>query len=199
MNKKSSVEILEKIYQSMSNGMRNPKAHSPRQWLIDKKLSFNKTYAAFNSGQMHHRKEQSFIDELLSVGFLKESNVPTNTGKTGYSSFGNFSIVFPLRNEENHIINFYEMGIKKQHSSYMNDTGIYPCYPNALTKKLIIVDSILDAASVLDAEILENKQAVMALHQGEIKPQHKQAIARLSELEEVIYLASNKYQVASTN
>ena len=49
MNKKSSVEILEKIYQSMSNGMRNPKAHSPRQWLIDKKLSFNKTYAAFNS------------------------------------------------------------------------------------------------------------------------------------------------------
>ncbi len=192
MNTKSSVEILEKIYQSMSKGIRNHKSHSPRQWLNTKHLSFSKTYAAFNSGQMHHRKTQDFIDELVSVGFLKESKAATNTGKSGFSSFGNFSIIFPLRNEEYQIVNFYEMGIKKQGCSYMNEMGIYPAYPHSLTKKLIIVDSILDAATILDSEILGNKEAVMALHHGELKSQHKQAIAQLTQLEEVIYIESKK-------
>lgn len=192
MNKKSSIEILERIYQSLSNGMRNAKADVPRLWLRDKYISFESTHAAFNSGQIHHRKPQDFLDELVSVGFLKISNAATNTGKPGYTCFGNFSIIFPLRNENNHIVNFFETGIRKSKNSYMNEEGIYPAYPHAQTKKLIIVDTILEAATILHSEILDNKEAVIALHNGELKQQHQNAIASLKELTEVIYLQSKK-------
>jgi hypothetical protein len=197
MNIKSSIAILEKIYQIMMSGMRSNKSPHPQQWLRAKKLSSPKTYAAFNSGQLHHSKPKEFIDELASVGFLEKSGVTGKDRKTCYTCFGNFSIIFPLRNEDNHIVNFYEMGIKKERSSYLNEQGIYPSYPHPFTQKLIITDTILDAATILEAEVLNSKEAVMALHEGKIKPQHQQAIGQLKELSEVIYIELKKNPAAA--
>jgi hypothetical protein len=71
---------------------------------------------------------------------------------------------------------------------YLNEQGIYPNYPHPLTRKLFVVPTVLDAASLLQSKALENREAVIALHNGKLLPQHLEAIKALTELEELIIL-----------
>jgi hypothetical protein len=70
----------------------------------------------------------------------------------------------------------------------MNKQGIYPAYPSSLTKKLYITNTIIDAATLLESKMLDNKEAVMALHDGELSDEHLQAINGLKELTEIILI-----------
>lgn len=184
------IEILEKIYRSLSNGIRSAKADVPRAWLKQRGLSIEVSGACFNSGQMHHRKPDAFREGLLSVGFMTESKAPTNTGEKGYTVFGNYAVLFPLRNERNQVVNFYAMGIKNNKCGFMNEQGIYPCYPHATTKKLYITSTVQEAATLLESRLLDNRETVIALFDGELKAQHKQAIKSLAELKEVVWINS---------
>jgi len=186
------TEIMERILKSLNNGIRSPKSKKPREWLKSRALSIEATYAAFNSGQIHHHKPQSFKDELASTGFLVRSDVGTNMGQVPYTVFGIYSIIFPLRDERGRVVNFYAIGVETNNASYMNNEGIYPSYPHPLTKKLYITESVIDAASLLESKILDNRDAVIALHDKEMLPQHKQAIASLQHLEEIILIETSK-------
>jgi hypothetical protein len=191
------IEIIARIHKYFNNGIRAGTSVTPRKWLEKKGLSIDATGACFNSGQMHHRKSQELKDELVSVGFMKKSDVATNAGQIPYTVFGIFSIVFPLRNIKNEVINFYAIRIKSENASYLNqEKGIYPGYPHELTKKLFIVNSILDAATLLESKVLDNREAVIALHDGKIMPEHQEAIQRLSTLQEIIYIDAPIYQPA---
>jgi DNA adenine methylase len=180
---------MERIYRSLSNGIRSAKAHVPRQWLKDKKLSAELTGACFNSGQIHHRKSEEFKAELARVGFARKSNAGTNGG-TPYTVFGIFSVMFPLRNEKNEVVNFYAVGIRNDKKGFMNDEGIYPQYPHEMTKKLYIVQAVMDAAILLESRVMDNREAVIALQDGEYLPQHAEAISRLKHLEEIVIIES---------
>lgn len=185
---KNKKEIMAMIHKSLANGIRNAKADIPRNWLKEKNLTIDSSGAVFNSGQMHHRKEQSFKDDLVSIGFLAISDVPTNNGQIPYTSFGNYSVMFPLKDEQGDVVNFYAIRIKNNQMAYMNNEGIYPCYPHEGIRKLYIVNSIIGAATILEAKVLDNKEAVMALFDGEIMPQHEEVLKRLTQLEEVIWV-----------
>lgn len=184
------LEIIELIHRSVSNGIRSAKAGVPREWLKQRGLSIEATRACFNSGQMHHRKPDAFRAELMSVGFMSESDVPTNMGQKAYTVFGNYAILFPLRNEHSKVVNFYAMGIKNNKCGFMNEQGIYPCYPHATTKKLYITSTVIEAATMLESKLLDNREAVMALYDGEFKPQHLEAIKKLTDLKEVLMINS---------
>ncbi|MDQ3190780.1 MAG: hypothetical protein M3Q58_04230 [Bacteroidota bacterium] len=189
---KTKEEILKMIHLSLSNGIRAGKAKEPRKWVEDKGLSIDLTGACFNSGQMHHRREEDFIKELASVGFLKENGI--NGKKEGnppaYTSFGKEAIVFALKNKSGEVVNFYAIRIhlEAQTAEYLNQEGIYPSYPSALTKKLYITKNILDAATLLESKIMDNRDAVIALHDGEFKEQHFKVIENLKELEEILFI-----------
>lgn len=185
------IERLEFIYRSLSNGIRAAKSQAPRDWLAKKGLSIETTGASFNSGQIHHRKEQEFKIALAEVGFMQKSDAAVNCDTTAYTVFGIFSIMFPLRNLKNEIVNFYSIRIKSDNTAYMNqDGGLYPSYPHELTKRLFVVNTVLEAATLLESKVLDNKEAVMALNEGKVMPEHEEAIKRLSQLEEVIYVES---------
>ena len=202
------LEIFSGIHKYLTNGIRYFKSNVPRNWLKEKGLSVENTFAVFNSGQIHHHKAQSYKDELHSIGFLTPSHVGTNAGQNPYSVFGLYSIIFPLKDDRDRIVNFYALGIdrvkrkKKLNSStgeqgnYLNQEGIYPAYPQPLTKKLFITETIFDAATLLESKILDNREAVIALHEGELLPQHKQAIENLNYLEGIVFIESiNKRDV----
>lgn len=184
------IEVLARIHHSMVNGIRNGKSEIPRAWLKERGLSVEATGACFNSGQMHHRKPDAFRSELISVGFMTESDVPTNAGQQAYTVFGNYAVLFPLKNEKGKVVNFYAMGIKNKKEGFMNSEGIYPCYPNANTKKLYIVSSVIEAATLLESKVLDNREAVMALFNGELMPQHEEAIKTISQLNEIVLIES---------
>lgn len=177
------------IYKSCSNGIRAAKSNAPREWLAKKGLSIDATGACFNSGQMHHRQEQSFKMALAEVGFMQKSTVGVNSDTVPYTVFGIFSIMFPLRNESNEIVNFYSIRIRSENTAYMNqEPGLYPGYPSELTKRLFVVNTVLEAATILESKVLDNKEAVIALHEGKVMPEHELAIKRLTALVEVIYI-----------
>lgn len=186
---KEKKDILKTLHTSFGNGIRAAKTKEPREWLESKGLSIEKTGACFSSGQTHHRREQTFIDELLSVGFLIPSNAAVRSPELkAYTSFGKEAIIFALRNELNEVVNFGAIRIfTKDHTpQYLNEEGIYPSYPHPLTERLYITDSLLDAATILESRILGNRDAVIALNEGRMSDEALEAVMSLKHLNEII-------------
>jgi len=189
-NKKTETELLELVYNYASNGLRYGKSTKAREWLREKHLSIDETMACFNSGQLHHRKELEFKAALERIGFMKKSNVAVNSDTIPYTVFGNFAIMFPLRNRENQIVNFYSVSLKNSKTAYLNLEGFYPACPHENTKRLFITDTITDAATLLESKVLDNREAVLSLHDGIILNQHKELIQSLKQLKEIIQITS---------
>lgn len=194
------MERLQFIYRSLSNGIRAGKAKAPREWLAKKGLSIDATGACFNSGQIHHRKSLEFKKALAEVGFMFQSDVGVNTDTIPYTVFGIFSIMFPLRNLKNEVVNFYSVRIKSENTAYMNqEAGLYPAYPHEMTKRLFVVNNVLEAAVILESKILDNREALISLHDGKVMSEHKEAIQRLTKLEEIIYIDSKIEKAVKEN
>lgn len=189
---KTEIELLELVYKYASNGLRVDKSKRAKNWLKERKLSMDISMACFNSGQLHHRKAKEFKEALERIGFMKVSNYASNCDSLPYTVFGTFSIMFPLRNRKNEIVNFYAVGIKNGKSAHLNHEGLYPAYPHEVTKRLFITDTVLDAATILESRILDNREAVMALHDGVVLEHHVEVIKGLKNLSEIIQVTKNK-------
>lgn len=180
------IAVIERLYQSFRFGINNGRAKTPRKWLDKRKLSIEISGVGYNSGQIHHRKKQVFKDILENIGFLKKTDIRSRTGERAYQIFGNHSIIFPLRNEENKVVNFCAITINQGNTVIFNEEGLYPNYPNKNTSRLILAPNILDAATLLEARILTDEEAVLSLFDGTIKPQHLEAIKSLKGLKEIL-------------
>ena len=185
------MENLETLFQSFETGIRSVKAIKPKEYLKSIGLDYTDLRIGFNSGQFHHNKDQNFKERFEALGVLTKSDVAVQKEEmTAYTVFGRYGVVFPLLNRQNEIVNYYairfELDTPKE--EYLNQEGIYPAFPNALTKRLYIVPTLLDGASLLQSKTLENREAVITLHSGELLPQHIEAIKSLTELEEIIIL-----------
>lgn len=183
--------MLENIFHSFETGIRSSKAVKPKEYLNGLGLDYNELRIGFNSGQFHHNKKQEFKDQCEALGLITKSDAGVNKeGLTAYTVFGRYGIVFPLFDQKNQIVNLYAIrfDLATPKYEYLNLEGIYPSYPNKNTKRLYITACVLDCASLTQSNVLENKDAVISLHDGELLPQHKELIKSLVELEEIIIL-----------
>lgn len=185
------MKDLHSLYQSFETGIRSAKAVDPKLYLKNIGLDYTELRIGFNSGQFHHRQPQEIKDHFERLGLLTKSDAGVNSNDlTAYTVFGRYGIIFPLVNEQNHVVNFFAIRFKMAtpQENYLNDKGVYPCYPHPSTKTLFLVPTILDAASLLQSKALENKEAVMALHEGRLLSQHVEAIKGLDQLEHIIMI-----------
>ncbi|NQY68174.1 MAG: toprim domain-containing protein [Flavobacteriales bacterium] len=105
---------------------------------------------------------------------------------TGYKDLKN-CLVFPLRNKENQIVSLYGRSITKGHYYTSNRKGLYPKYLPAETKKLILTESIIDAATLLQNEVITNQYEVLALYgTNGLTSEHIEAIKSLKLLEDIV-------------
>lgn len=185
------MKDLNQLFQSFETGIRNGKAEKPKQYLKSIGLDYNNLRIGFNSGQFHHRDTQEVKDHYEQLGLLVKSDMGVrDSSMTAYTVFGRYGLIFPLMDKVGQIVNFYafRFDMATPQEDYLNKEGVYPSYPHASTKRLFLTPTLMDAASLLQSKALDQREAVMALHNGELLPQHLEAIEALKDLEEIIII-----------
>lgn len=180
--------LLEALFTTFANGLRSSKAETPRAYLKGKGLDWIKLNLGFNSGQLFHRATPRFIQQYLDTGFIERSSQPQNRHRSAYSQFGMYSIIFPVRNEQKQVVNFYgiRIDLKEEQRAFWNDRGLYPGFPSVRTRKVYLTRDVLDAATLLQSEVLDNRESVIALFDGELREQHLASLRSLVHLEAIV-------------
>jgi DNA primase catalytic core len=196
ISKLQRVTFLEKIFTSFKKGLTN--SQPAKDYCKKRNLDHTKLNIGFNSGQFHHgeRKSEGLITNSLSVGLLLDKGLKANNGEIAYNVFGKYSLVFPLKNKENEIVSFYFRSIldkeNAKHFYLKNRTGLYPNYPNPKTKKLILTESIIDCASLLQIDEITTDYSVLACYgTNGLNEEIQKAILELENLEEIVFAFDN--------
>lgn len=168
------IAVLTKFFTYYRSGL--PRAKKAIEYLQSRSIDHKVTETAFNSGGLHvESKHHYLVDSMVKAGLLK----PKPAG--GYSVWAKDCIIFPLKNAENKIISLYGRSISndtdQRHFYLSNRSGLYPGYTSLQTKKLILTESVIDAASLLQQEALKNEYGILALYgTNGLTEEHIQAI-----------------------
>lgn len=197
-----SVESLsrETFMQKMFTYFRNAVSNSStaKEYLQQRNLDYKRVEVGYNGGQFHHgtRRDETLISQCLEFGLLLDKNIVSKTGDKAYGVFGKNCIVFPLKDKNDKIVSLYfrsTMNDKDQRHFYLkNRQGLYPCYPDSATKTLILTESIIDTATLLQITNeqlgITNAYSVLSCYgTNGLTEEHLRAIKALNQLEEIIF------------
>jgi len=192
----SREQFLGNMYQYFKNGVSSSKP--AKDYLQSRSLDHKKIEVGYNGGQFHHgaRKDETLINQCLEYGLLIDKGNKGRTGETAYNVFGKWCIVFALKNKENKVVSLYFRSTlnekESKHFYLKNRQGLYPHYPNVNTKKLILTESIIDGASLLQVnQIAENYSLLACYGTNGLTEEHIKAIKELKQLEEIIFAFDN--------
>lgn len=184
--------FLNKMFLSFRKGIFN--SAPAKEYCASRSLDFEQLEIGFNSGQFHHgsRRDEQLIKNCVELGLLIPHGTNSRTGGQAYKPFGNRGIVFPLKNKENEIVSFYFRSIidnnQSKHYYLKNRSGLYPNYPNPDTKKLILTEAIIDAASLLQTEAITSNYTILVCYgTNGLTDEIQSAIKSLKQLEEIIF------------
>ena len=200
------VEVLQNMFQYFKNAVHN--SRPAKEYIKSRELDTTKIEIGYNTAQFHHgaRRSETLINNCVSVGLLS----PLGTSKTGeqaYKPFAKYCICFALRNKSNHITGLYFRSTsptpalperegaataQAKHFYLKESTGLYPHYPNPNTQKLIITESIIDTASLLQIEAIAKEYSLLAAYgTNRLNAEMKTAISELTQLKEIIFAFDN--------
>ena len=191
-NEVTRTAVLTKMFTYFKNAVHNSK--TAKEYLEKRGLDFTQTEVGYNSGQFHHgtRKKEALIKSCVKYGLLLDLGLTARTGNVAYKPFGKWCVVFALKDRGSQIVSMYfrsTLEKKDVRHFYLRDRqGLYPGYPAANAKRLILAESIIDAASLLEQESIKSKYEVLALFgTNGLTAEHQQAIKEMKKLEEIIF------------
>ncbi len=128
--------------------------------------------------------------------YLQSRNLDNNKLEIGYNA-SNYKdlkncIVFALRDINNTITSLYGRSIynntDQKHFYQTSRKGIYPCYPSENTSKLIITESIIDAATLIQIQSINEKYSIISAYgTNGLNDEIKLAISTLNNLQEIVF------------
>ncbi|MCD4670272.1 MAG: toprim domain-containing protein, partial [Actinomycetia bacterium] len=178
----NKIEILKKVFSYYENALLNSK-HA-KDYCKQRNLDYSKLQIGYNTGTFHNNNK-GLVPQLETLGLIKKHP------QGGHNVFGKGCIVSPLKNKKGEITGLYFRGAngnKENKHYYLKDRqGLYPKYPPAGTTKLIITESLIDAATLQQIpEITNGYELLSSYGTNGITGEHKAAIKGLAELEEII-------------
>ena len=185
-NSIDKIAVLTTFFNYYKQGL--PRSKKAVEYLQSRSIDYKQLETAFNSGGMHVESKHSHLTgSMIQVGLLKPR--PAN----GFTVWAKDCIIFPLKNIDNKIVSLYGRSIMNnddnRHFYLSNRSGLYPGYPSLQTKKLIIVESIIDAASLLQQKEIAEQYTVLSLYgTNGLTDEHQQSIITLPQLEEIILM-----------
>jgi DNA primase len=141
---------------------------------------FEKLFKVFQSTMKKNEKAQAY---------LKERNIEKTEAGFNSGTWENLKqcVIFPLRDQKEKIVSLYGRSIynntESRHFYTRNRKGLYPSYPKAETKQLLLTEAIIDAATLVQ----NTDYSVLACYgTNGFTAEHEQAIKDLKHLEEII-------------
>jgi DNA primase len=205
---KENVTKAEAIMKAKSLlGYSAEKANAPQELsraaILAKYLEGARKSIMTNERGKKYTTERGLNWEVLKIGFSNEK-VPVSWNdhykesavqvglitkvRDGYSNRFKNCIVFALLNAQGNPVSIYGRGIDKGHF-YLpgGHQGLYPCYPPIETKKLILTEAVIDAATLHQQESITKEFTLLACYgTNGFTAEHEQVIKDLKNLEEVI-------------
>ena len=151
---------------------------------------------------------ESFLSSKLPKEYLEsrainwEGGTDSRTVLVGYNAYQKSKfdylkncVIFPLKDQSGNIVSLYGRSIKSnttnKHYYTKGAKGFYPSYPQKDTKRIILTESIIDAATLLGSEKLRFGKTqdfqVLSLYGSNVfRDEYKEALKGLDGLEEVI-------------
>ena len=157
-------------------------------YLQGRSIDYTQHEIGYNSGGLHGEgKNHHLVASMEKYGLLKSLAV------RGHSVWARDCVIFPLRNAEHKIVSLYGRSITndsdQRHFYLAGREGLYPNYPKAATTRLILVESIIDAMSLLQQPAIKAGYEILALYgTNGLTDEHLQSIIGLKHLEEIIFL-----------
>lgn len=199
------VATLKKVYSYFETSFLGSKP--AKDYAIGRKLDIKTLSIGYNKGTFHHGEKSQGDSQLLStyvqLGLLHKTN-------SGYSSFGLGSLVFALRDKQQQVTGLYFRAVEprpnkvknrnyEKHLYLKNRSGLYPSYPNQEAKRIILTESIIDAATLLSIKdttfsssrtslkINNDSYQILALYgTNGLTKEHIKCLSELPELAEII-------------
>jgi len=201
---KATAELTvnkEQFLQNMFTYFRNAISNSKpaRDYLQSRAINPVTIEVGYNTAQFHHgaRRDEALINNCIAIGLLTPWGVNNRKPEEqAYKAFGKECIVFALRNKNNQVTGLYFRSTTNndnQKHFYLKDSkGLYPKYPEAATEKLIIAESIIDAASLLQIEAVTKEYTILAAYgTNRLNDEVQSAIIELQQLTEIIFAFDN--------
>jgi DNA primase len=172
-----------------------PSARGQRNTLIKETLITGSWRSAITPGSSTTGGKllEKDLKACINAGLLIPYNgsVPKATGAS-YTAFAKDCIIFPLKDKDGSIVSFYGRSItsndKSKHYYLKNRSGLYPGYPKPGTKRLILTEAIIDAATLLLVPAITAEYETLSCYgTNGLTRQHKEAIKELQGLEEIIF------------
>jgi DNA primase len=193
MNKEQFLNTMFNYFKSGFNNSEQAKSYTQSRNLNHAALEIG-----YNAGQFHHgqRRDEQLINHALQYGLLINKGTLSNTGNPAYTVFGKNCIVFALRNQNHEIVSLYfrsiqnvtPSGVEGRHFYLKNRSGLYPKYPNPATIKLILTESIIDAATLLQVPEISHEYSVIACYgTNGLNEEITEAVRQLKNLQEIIF------------
>jgi DNA primase len=141
---------------------------------------FEKLFKLFQSLLKKNDKAQAY---------LKERNIEKTEVGFNDNTWENLKqcVIFPLRSKQNKIVSLYGRSIynneEAKHFYTRNRKGLYPNYPKADTKQLILTEAVIDAATLLQCT---DSKILACYGTNGFTAEHEQAIKDLKQLGEII-------------
>jgi len=186
------TQILGRMFTYFKNAVHNSKP--AQDYIKSRGLDATQLEIGYNSGQFHHgqRKDTELITACEQVGLLAAWGTNTREGGQAYKAFGRNCIVFALRNSGHQVCGLYFRSIindTDQRHFYLKDrSGLYPCYPQPSTQRLILTESVIDAAVLVQHSFITKQYSVLACYgTNGFTPEHRSAITALPHLQELIF------------
>ncbi len=188
----SKEQFLQNMFTYFKNAVHNSKP--AQEYIKSRNLNPIKLEIGYNTAQFHHgaRRDEVLINNCVAVGLLAPWGVNNRKpDEQAYKAFGKECIVFALRNPASQITGLYfrstTNNTDQRHFYLKERSGLYPGYPKHETKKLILTESIIDAATILQVAEITSQYSILALYgTNGLTEEHLKAIAALKELEEII-------------
>lgn len=187
----SSQALLKHVFSSFENtflASKHAKDYAAYRMLDSKRLSIG-----YNAGTFHHKENSYLVDDAMKLGLLLPKN---NSG--GNPVFGLASLCFALRDKQSNITGLYFRAVEprpakfasyayEKHLYLKNRKGLYPSYPKPETKKLILTESVIDAATLLSIPVITNDFEILALYgTNGLTTEHVHALQQLENLSEIV-------------